>query len=211
MWSSANSDGVRASGAAEAAREQGLTGSDGGFFSSERTTASNADCLKLARSAAPARSALEPGENLFLERFDERRERPVVVQRIEPRIAAPSMPTLPETARQHRVPMRAASAITLAPPSMTELTTSTWLLAIHERAAVRHAADTAAKDSLAMSRFASPESVSPRRRLHDFDGRREDARAQVRRGRTLTSRRWPTTATGTVGRRMLAQEVSVDW
>ena len=40
------------------------------------------------------------------------------------------MPTFPETRdAMTGVPTRAASAITLAPPSITELTTSTWLRA----------------------------------------------------------------------------------
>jgi len=45
------------------------------------------------------------------------------------------MPTLPETRDASTgVPMRAASQITLAPPSMTELTTRTWLRRIQPSA-----------------------------------------------------------------------------
>ena len=42
----------------------------------------------------------------------------------------PSMPTLPSTREASTgTPSRAASAMTFAPPSMRELTTSTWLRA----------------------------------------------------------------------------------
>ena len=61
---------------------------------------------------------------------DERGERRFVAERVIAGIAHSSMPTLPGTREASTgVPIRAASAMTFAPPSMTELTTSAWLLA----------------------------------------------------------------------------------